>query len=100
MIESMKELKKEEKEDSEGSEEIERRCDELMGVDNNIIEVNFKGLLKNEYLDDASTICKCKIYDKNCEKCFVEKENNYYFFNKKTNRIINIPAKLLFKAQM
>jgi hypothetical protein len=46
-METMKELKKEEKEDSEGSEEIERRCDELMGVDNNVIEVAFKGLLKN-----------------------------------------------------
>lgn len=42
-----------------------------MGVEDDVIVVNFKGLLKNEYLDDASTICKCKIYNKNCENCFL-----------------------------
>jgi hypothetical protein len=36
----------------------------------NIIEINFKGILKNEFIDDASTICMCKDYSKHCEKCF------------------------------
>ena len=62
----------------------------------NIIEINFKGILKNEFIDDASTICLCKDYSKHCEKCFKEKQGNYYFFNKKTNRIILIEKAMLF----
>ena len=62
------------------------------------IEVNFKGLLKNEYLEDASTICRCKMYDKNCERCWVEREGSFHFFNRKTHRIVAIPSGLLLRV--
>ncbi len=60
------------------------------------LERRFKGLLKSEELDDASTICKCRVYNKSCEKCFLLREGNAYFFNRKTNRIVSIPSALMF----
>ena len=62
------------------------------------MEVNFKGFLKNEQMVDASNICRCKPVDKECEKCFVQKDGNYYFFNKKTNQIMTIPVNMMLKV--
>lgn len=62
------------------------------------IEVVFKGLLKNECLEDASTICRCKIYDKHCERCWIERDGGYHFYNRKTSRIVAIPRNLLLRV--
>mgnify|MGYP007086765784 CR=1 FL=1 len=53
--------------------ESNKKSLDIVKKSKNIIEINFKGILKNEFIDDASTICLCKDYSKHCEKCFKEK---------------------------
>lgn len=57
--------------------------------------INFKGILRNEEVVDASSICKCRPIDKECEKCFSQKDGNYYFFNKKTRSIVLTPTRMM-----
>ena len=85
---------------SGSSEEIDQKCDGIDGRydENGIMKVKFKGFLKNEQMVDASSICRCRPMEKECEKCFVEKEANYYFFNKKTNQIMTIPTSMMLKV--
>ena len=44
---------------------------------------------------DSSGICRCKPKDNECEKCFIQKDGSYYFFNRKTNSIMEIPIKMM-----
>jgi hypothetical protein len=57
--------------------------------------VKFKGFLKGEQMIDSSGICRCKPKDNECEKCFIQKDGSYYFFNRKTNSIMEIPIKMM-----
>ena len=59
------------------------------------MEIKYKGILKNEEMADASTICRCKPLNKMCQKCFIQKDDNFYFFNTKINQIVSIPSKMM-----
>lgn len=63
------------------------------------MEVKFKGILKDEEIVDASTICKCRPMNKLCQRCFIQKDENYYFFNTKNNQIVAIPTKMMLSVE-
>ena len=37
--------------------------------------------------------------NKLCQRCFIQKDENYYFFNTKNNQIVAIPTKMMLSVE-